>query len=180
MEKMIQPEEINKKELMEYYGYHGFLGVARLYWFFFKDWILQIFAQTCPHPGLSIMFNRFRGVKIGNHVYIGPRVVIDGDYPHLVTIEDYVSIGMNTMIFAHSNPTCSLEIKQKYYPRHVAPVVIKKGTWVTPGCIILAGVTIGENSVVGTGSVVTKDVKAYSVVAGNPARVIKNLQEKKD
>ena len=68
-----------------------------------------------------------------------------------------------------------LELKQKYYPRRVSPTKIKKGAWITPGCIILAGVTIGENAVVGAGSVVTKDVEPYTVVAGNPAKIIKKL-----
>jgi acetyltransferase-like isoleucine patch superfamily enzyme len=174
-DKIIQPEEINKLELKEYYGYKGSFGTLRLYCFFLRDWILQVLSRNSPHPGLTVWFNRLRGIKIGEHVYIGPRVDFDGDYPHLITIEDYVSIGMNTMIFVHANPTCSIELKKKYYPRHIAPVIIKRGAWITPGCTILGGVTIGENSVVGTGSIVTKDVEPYTVVAGNPAKLIKKL-----
>ncbi len=179
MSKMIQPEDINKKELMDYYGYKGFFGLIRLYWFFLRDYILYMLAYHGPHPGLAIVFNKWRGVKIGKHVYIGPRVFIDGAYPHLVSIEDYVSIGMNTMINAHSNPTSSLELKQKYYPRYIAPTNIKKGAWIAPGCIILAGISIGENAVVGAGSVVTKDVEPYTVVAGNPVKLIKRLIDEK-
>lgn len=52
------------------------------------------------------------------------------------------------------------------------PVVIKKGAWLAFGCHILSGVTVGENSVVAANAVVTKDVPPYSVVAGNPARVV--------
>jgi acetyltransferase-like isoleucine patch superfamily enzyme len=117
-------------------------------------------------------------VKIGRHTFIGASVNIDDLYPGKVTIEDYVSIGMHTMIFAHSNPTCSLELKIKYYPRKVAPVMIKRGTWIAPGCIILAGVTIGENSVIGAGSVVVKDVPPYCVVGGSPAIILKHLDIK--
>lgn len=171
----IQPEEINKKELMDYYHFKGPFGVLRLYWFFLRDYILYMLAYHGPHPGLTIWLNRRRGVKIGKHVYIGPRVFIDGAYPHLVSIEDYVSIGMNTMIFTHSNPTCSLKLKKEIYPRQVAPTMIKQGAWITPGCIILAGVTIGENAVIGAGSVVTRDVEPFTVVAGNPAKMIKRL-----
>jgi acetyltransferase-like isoleucine patch superfamily enzyme len=82
---------------------------------------------------------------------------------------------MNGMIFAHSNPTCSIEIKQKYFPRVVKPTTIKRDAWVAPGCIILAGVTIGENSVVGAGSLVVKDVEPYTIVAGHPAKLVKTL-----
>jgi len=82
---------------------------------------------------------------------------------------------MGTLIFVHSNPTCSIEIKKNYYSRVIEPTRIKRGAWITPGCIILAGVTIGENSVVGAGSVVVKDVEPYTVVGGNPAKLIKRL-----
>jgi acetyltransferase-like isoleucine patch superfamily enzyme len=171
----MDPVEINKRELSEYYGRKGPLAGIWFYWFMLRDWLLSSLAYRCPHPGITVMLNRLRGVNIGKHVYIGLRVFVDGDYPHLVTIEDYVSIGMNTMIYAHSNPTYSLELKRDCYPRRVATTTIKRGSWVAPGCIILAGITIGENAVVGTGSVVTKNVDPYSVVAGNPARLIKTL-----
>ena len=55
------------------------------------------------------------------------------------------------------------------------PVVLKKNCWIGAGAVILPGVTVGENSIVGAGSVVTKDVPANTVVAGNPAKFIKNL-----
>ena len=82
---------------------------------------------------------------------------------------------MNTMIFAHSNPTNSLWVKNKHYPRKVAPVLIRKGAWIAPGVIILCGVTIGENSVVGAGSLVAHNVEDNTVVAGSPAKLIKRL-----
>jgi len=104
-------------------------------------------------------------------------VQIDGIYPGLVTIEDYVSIGMNSMIFAHSNPTNSIWLKKYVYPRKTGAVTIKRGAWIAPGNTILAGVTIGENSVVGACSLVISDVKPYTVVAGIPAKPIKELKE---
>lgn len=55
------------------------------------------------------------------------------------------------------------------------PVTIKEGAWLATNCIILGGVTIGEHAVVAAGSVVTKDVPAYTMVAGVPAKVIKKL-----
>ncbi len=53
------------------------------------------------------------------------------------------------------------------------PVIIKSGAWINPGSIITPGVTIGENSIVSAGSVVTQDVPDNCVVVGNPARVVK-------
>jgi acetyltransferase-like isoleucine patch superfamily enzyme len=174
---MLDPEEINKKELMDFYGDRGKFGIMRYYLRYLSSWVLQTLAKICPHPGVAIKLQRMRGVKIGNHVFIGPGVNLDDIYPALITIEDYVSIGMRTMVFCHSNPTCSIEIKTNYYPRMVAPTTIKRGAWVAPGCIILAGTTIGENSIVGAGSVVLKSVEPYTIVGGNPAKLIKRLEK---
>lgn len=169
------PEELNQTEIMAYYGYSGTGGKAKYYLRYLTGWILQSLARHSPHPGLATALHRLRGVGVGRHVYIGPDVSLDELYPGMLTIEDYVSIGMRSMIFCHSNPTCSIEIKKRFYPRQVRPTVIKKGAWIAPGSIILAGVTIGENSVVAAGSVVIKDVEPYTVVGGNPAKPLKKL-----
>jgi acetyltransferase-like isoleucine patch superfamily enzyme len=79
------------------------------------------------------------------------------------------------MIFAHINPTANEFLKKNGYPRTTKPVLIKKGAVISVGCIIIAGVTIGENSIVGAGSVVTQDIPDYCVAVGNPARVIKKI-----
>ena len=67
-------------------------------------------------------------------------------------------------------------LKKNGYPRIVKPVLIKEGAVINPGSIITAGVTIGKNSMVGVGSVVSKDIPDYSVVVGNPARVVKKIE----
>ncbi|MCD4651052.1 MAG: acyltransferase [Candidatus Cloacimonetes bacterium] len=173
----MEPEEINKKELMEYCEYSGRLGTIKYYFRYLGNWVLQTLAKVSPHPGVAVKLQRIRGVKIGNHVYIGPSVNIDDLYPELIIIEDYVSIGMRSLIFAHSNPTCSMEIKKNYYPREVKTTTFKRGAWIAPGCIILAGVTIGENSIVGAGSVVIRDVEPYTIVGGSPAKFLKKLNK---
>lgn len=175
---MATPEEINKQELMEYYGYKGKLGEWKLNIRLLKCFVLQYLTSISPSANLAVLFHRKKGCKIGNHVYIGPNVFIDVLYPELITIEDYVSIGMNSMIFAHSNPTNSIWIKKHHYPRKVAPVTIRRDAWIAPGATILCGVTIGENSVVGAHSLVIKDVEPYSVYAGVPAKKITELAKK--
>lgn len=171
---MASPEEINEQELMEYFGYKGWWGKIEFKHRMLRSWLLHFLASISPSSNLRVIFHRARGVKIGKHVFIGPNTHIDLIYPELVTIEDYVSMGYS-MIFAHSNPTCSIEIKKHYYPREVAPVVIKRGAWIAAGAIILCGVTIGKNSIVGAGSVVTRDVEPYSVAVGIPAKEVKKL-----
>lgn len=60
-------------------------------------------------------------------------------------------------------------------PEDVQPVIVEDGVWIAPRATILKGVTVGENSVIGAGSVVTKDVPPNIVAAGNPARKIKSI-----
>jgi len=101
--------------------------------------------------------------------------LIDLIYPELVHIEDNVTLGSFSMIFAHSNPTANLFLKNGAYPRKVAEVTIKSGAVINPGAIVIAGVTIGENSIISPRSVVVQDIPDYCVAVGNPARVIKKI-----
>jgi acetyltransferase-like isoleucine patch superfamily enzyme len=159
-------------EYMKYYKIHS---KSRLQLKFAKLWLLHGLAAKIPIPDIVVRLHRLRGVNIGNNVYIGNDVHLDLLHPNLITIEDYASIGMRTMIFAHAAHWSPF--LQKIYPKKTAPVVIKTGAWITPGCVILPGVTVGENSVVATSSVVVKDVEPYTVVAGNPAKLIKTIQK---
>lgn len=165
---------VNEKELLEYYGYKGVMGRLKLRCKFLKSWVLHSMAYSSPFPGVIIRMQRARGVKIGKDCHFSPYVLIDLLYPQLVTIHDNVTVGSNCLIFAHANPTTNLFLK-KEYPRKVAQVIIKSGAILFPGCIITAGVTVGENSMIGAGSVVFEDVPDYCVVVGNPARVVKKI-----
>lgn len=174
--KKENPEEINEKELMDYYKYSGKLGKIKLNFRLFLHYLLSYLAKISPSSDLTVKLQRLRGVKIGNHVYIGPGTEIDLLYPQMIEIEDYVSIGMHSMIFAHSNPTCSINIKRELYPRTIKRVKILRGSWIPPGCIILPGVTIGPDSIVGAGSVVIKDIEKNSLYGGSPAKKIRDLK----
>jgi len=166
---------VNEQELMQYYGYKGVYGRIKLRCRFAKTWILHAIAYSTPFSGYAIRLQRSRSVKIGKNCHISPYVLIDLIYPQLITIGDNVTIGSNSMIFAHANPTTNLFLKKNGYPRKVEPITIKSGAILFPGCIITAGVTIGENSLVGAGSVVFEDIPDFCIVVGNPARVVKRI-----
>jgi acetyltransferase-like isoleucine patch superfamily enzyme len=166
----------NEDELMEYYGYKGQLGRFKLRWKFFKSWFYHSLAYSSPLPNFVIRCQRSRGVKIGKNCHFSPYVLIDLLHPELITIEDNVTISSNSMIFAHVNQTTNEFLKNHGYPRTIRPVTIKEGAIISVGCIIIAGVTIGKNSIVGAGSVVSQDVPDFCVVIGNPARVIKKIE----
>ena len=166
---------INEKELIEYYGYGKIFGKLQLKLRFLRSWILHSLAYFSPHPGFTIKMQRARGVKIGEGCYIGPYVHIDLLYPNLITIEDNVAIGSNSMIFAHVNPAANLELKKNHYPRKIDPVLLKSGTWINPACIITLGTTMGKNSILSIGSVAVSSIPDNCLAIGNPARVVKKL-----
>lgn len=139
--------------------------------------VLQFFAMYIPMtPSLRVKLQKMKGVKIGNNVFIGVEVLIDPAFPELIVIEDDVSLAGRNILVAHSDPTFPIR-NEKLVETKIAPIKIEQGAWVTAGAIILPGVTIGKNSIVAAGAVVTKDVPPYTLVGGVPAKIIKNLKE---
>lgn len=109
-------------------------------------------------------------VKIGSNVIVMPGVLMMAS--GTITIEDGAEVAANVQLISNNHD---------FYDRKIItckPVLLKRNCWIGAGATILAGVTIGENAVVGAGSVVTKDVERNTVVAGNPARVVRVLEER--
>jgi len=139
---------------------------------FLKNWVLERLAYSAPVPSWRASLHRWRGVQMGKNVYVGFGVIFDRVYPDQITIGDDAVIGDRCIISAHS---CGTLPQKTLFPRVVKPVRIGKGVWVAPASIIIAGVEIGDLSVIGTGSVVTRSIPPKSVAVGVPARVIKTL-----
>ena len=165
----------NEQELMDYYGCKGISGKIKIRIKFLKSWFFHSLAYSAPLPSWTIKFQQIRGVEIGKNCHISPYVLIDQLHPELIKIGDNVTISSNSMIFAHVNPSASEFLKTHGYPRTMKPVVIKNGAVISVGCIVIAGVTIGKNSIIGAGSVVTQNIPDYCVAVGNPARVVKKI-----
>ena len=93
-----------------------------------------------------------------------------------VTIEDNVFVGHGVVFINDTYPraTTSEGALQTEADWKVEPTLVKKGASIGSGATILCNVTVGENAVIGAGSVVTKDVPSNAVVAGNPARVLRH------
>ena len=114
-----------------------------------------------------------KNAKIGQRCKISSHTFIcEG-----VTIEDYVFIGHNVTFINDAYPRATtpggaLQTEKDW---KVEPTLVKKGASIGSGSTILSKVTVGENAIVGAGSVVTRDVPANAIVAGNPARLLRKL-----
>jgi acetyltransferase-like isoleucine patch superfamily enzyme len=104
-------------------------------------------------------------LTIGRNTIIGPHVLLDA--------RGFITLGDNVNISGHTKiQTAKHEVQDPYFGGTYLPVVIGNRVWVGMGATIFGGVTIGEGAVVAGGSVVTKDVPPYMIVAGIPARVV--------
>jgi acetyltransferase-like isoleucine patch superfamily enzyme len=121
---------------------------------------------------VEIQKNAFvgRNCKISSHTFI-----CEG-----VTIEDDVFVGHGVIFINDKQPRATtpdgkLQTEADW---SVEPTLVKKGASIGSNCTILSNVTIGENAILGAGSVITKDVPPDTVVAGNPARIIKKIGDR--
>lgn len=117
-------------------------------------------------------------VKIGKNVFINfHSVFLD---TCLITIGDRTLVGPNVSFFSGFHPLDPALRDGTRGPELGKEVHIKEDCWIGGNVVILPGVTIGRGSTVGAGSVVTKDVPEFTVVAGNPARIIRKIETKMD
>src|SRR6201992_582535 len=139
---------------------------------------------------IRALFNQLIGKKVdesfllippfytagGNEIRVGQNVFVNQNCTFYdlggLHIADDVMIGPNVSIITAGHP---LEPSQRRATTIGNPIVIEKGVWIAAGATIIGGVTVGENSVVAAGSVVTRDVPPNTLVGGNPARVIRSL-----
>lgn len=115
-----------------------------------------------------------RNVHFGKGVYANFNLtLVDDTHIH---VGDYTMIGPNVTIATAGHPICP-ELRQQGYQFNM-PVHIGKNCWLGAGVIVLPGVTIGDNVVVGAGSIVTKDLPDNVVAVGNPCRVLRPVGER--
>lgn len=92
-----------------------------------------------------------------------------------IYVGDYTMFGPNVVVATAGHPILP-ELREKAY-QYNAPVHIGKNCWIASGVVILPGVTIGDNAVIGAGSIVTKDIPSDVIAVGNPCRVLRKINE---
>lgn len=133
-----------------------------------------LIRELFPHIGENTRVQPPLQVNLGANVKIGNNVSIMYNLLCMsaggITIEDNVLIAANCSLISNNHDFKIREILT------CKPVLIKKNAWIGAGSTILPGVTVGENAIVAAGSVVTKDVAPNTLVAGVPAKFIKNIE----
>jgi len=142
-------------------------------------------GDSCLIQGLLVLEREQSIISIGNRVLVGGGTVIDCALN--ISIEDDVLISYDCVIADSDNHSIYPELRANdlanwmndrqhdWTHSRMSPIRIESGAWVGARSIILKGVTIGAGSVVGMGSVVTKDVPPRVVVAGNPAVIVREI-----
>ena len=163
-----------RKLLIRFYSF--LIRRRKFFWMAYqKNWLLD------PATDKRAKYWKKCGAHINGKVNIGYDVYFDASNAQYITIEDGVWIAARCLILCHKRPLRDYCVGDDYNEiSHIhKEVVLKKGCCIGMGSIIMPGVTIGEGAMIGAGSVVAKDVPAWTIVTGNPAKVVKVIEERK-
>lgn len=141
------------------------------------DWaILEPFAPRKLRPRLL----RKMGCHVGKGCFIGDHVIIDLGHAEMITIEDGVSIAGGSRLLCHQRDFAEYYVGSDYNKLRysIKPIVLKKGCLIGMESFVLPGVTVGEGAIVGAGSLVSKDIPAWTIATGRPAKVVKQIPER--
>lgn len=143
------------------------------------DWtILEPFNPRKIRPKIL----RWMGCTVGKDVFIGDYVSIDPGHGDLITIEDHAHLDAYCILLCHKRELSTYCVGDDYakLPYKKAPIHLKKGCSIGTRSLVMPGVTIGEGAIIGAGSIVTKDVPAWTIAVGCPAKVIKSIPENRN
>ena len=136
----------------------------------------EMFAEIGEGCYIETPFHaNFGGKKVhlGKKVYANFNLTLVDD--EAIYVGDCVKFGPNVVVCTAAHPILPALRRKEY--QYNLPVHIASGVWIGAGAIILPGVSIGENSVIGAGSVVTRDIPPNVVAVGNPCRVMRSINE---
>lgn len=170
------PDEIDKKNCACKELIHDF-NMSRPSQVAFREEIIRkVFAEVGDNCYIEPPFHANWGcnMHVGKNFYANFNLTVVDDAD--IYIGDSVMIAPNVVIATGTHPICP-ELRERVYQYNL-PVHIGNRVWIGAGSIILPGVTIGDDSVIGAGSVVTKDIPSGVVAVGNPCRVLRNIDQR--
>lgn len=140
-----------------------------------RDLIRKILGRTCQHLHIEPAFwcDYGSNIEVGERFYVNHNCVILDCAP--VRFGDHVMIGPNCGFYTAFHPIDPTQRSQGV--EFAKPITIGSNVWFGGSCVVLPGVTIGDNCVIGAGSVVTRDIPANCVAVGNPCRVLRPITE---
>jgi len=142
-----------------------------------KNAFLYKIVTRFPYNKVRVLGLRKLGFEIGEEVYYSSSCVITQNFVYnrgKLVLGDRVAVGPNVMFILISHPNHS-KIRAMMMKDGDNSIIVGSDVWIGGGSIILPGIKIGEGAVIGAGAVVTKNVEAYTIVAGNPAKVLRKL-----
>lgn len=139
----------------------------------------EILNQLVAQVGTNAIIEPPFYCSYGCHIYLGNYTYLNSMCTILdnneVRLGDHVMVGPHVQIYTAAH---DLQAQPRNEGYEIAkPIIVADNVWIGGGAILLPGVTVGLNAVVGAGAVVTRDVPPNTVVAGNPARVIKEIEQ---
>ncbi|MBQ1519927.1 MAG: sugar O-acetyltransferase [Clostridia bacterium] len=150
-----------------------------------KQKLLEKLIPSCAGKDLGV-FSPFY-CEYGVNIHVGRDCFINYNCTFLdvapITLEDGAWVGAGVILATPSHPYLSEERAIRVYPdgvhdlEYAKPITLKKNCWICSGAVISGGVTVGENSIVAAGAVVTSDVPPDCIAGGVPARVIRKIDE---
>lgn len=154
-----------------------FRNIRRKYLQKMMDWaILEPINPRKNRPRIL----RKLGCTVGKDVFIGDYVRIDLSHPDMITIDDHAHIASGTRLLCHQRDMSDYCVGDDYAKLGyiIKPIHLCKGSLVGMDSFVMPGVTIGEGAIVGAGSLVTKDVPAWTMATGRPAKVVKEIPKR--
>lgn len=149
-------------------------STAWLIWnYFWRNWLLGNLVPFAPRGVINVL-HRWRGIKMGKDCFIDPTAILETAYPENITMGDDVRVTVRCIIMTHIKAPTYLR-ETGIMPAVLKPVKLEDHCFIGVNSVIMPGVTVGEAAVVASGSVVVADVPAYTMVAGNPAKVVKRF-----
>lgn len=182
--KLLRRLGLNYSE--EEYGHVTLIMVLKKIWqtyrnaFLLKYFMNSVLLAPISPRKLRPWIIREIGGTVGKNVFIGSNVWVDSGHADMIFLEDHVHIAGECTLLCHQRNLKNYCIGDDYAKLgyKVEKIHLKKGCLIGQRTMILPGVTVGEGAIIGAYSLVTKDIPAWTVATGRPARVIRKIPER--